>query len=648
MRTETDGFRLNFLPDLSGISVGGRWFSNLRRGSRGQSGANSPSSTDGQPSPNEEEPQNVVHTFEQVLETQHLFEASQLLIEREERLFGEIMESEALQHHTEEVDKLAADYRDLEALVLQTVRLSFSPEEFSTEALTSAVNAVNQEEDQDRLWRERDGIPPMWRPGRWKKLHDSTLRSLVEERIDNPSTPRADQVAQQSSIQADVLSMGRQLKEDLLFMVEKVKSCYPSELDICNVYAKLYHQTLSTRLKKIADFGLDDKDCNFLLRWVHEFYPQILQKPELASEIDSEALGKLLPAELLKPLEEQYLSKQQEELTTYIGRVLDEAKQRWIDGKEPAREDGCYVSPVAYDIIQFVNGMVTSAEKTVGDLHKAQNIASQLTDLMQRFSIFLNEVIKQNKPNSKPIIKANLGCIEQFRVVLNEKRNLFPEEVREKCLLVLNEMKESAHTYLLKPVHEELKPQYRKLGTSDWLNKPLFEKLLVSIENEIQDLRGSIENCHQEMIGQLHQEVTAEYVRRLLKGKVNLADKDQQLKAYMTVKNNAESLHDLFVKMGSKEDWLKEILTKIAEVLKLQELPSIQMQVASLGTAFPDLSEKHVSALLKLKTNLSKADRKIVKDTLSDTLRGMQSNVPDQQFFSTVKLEKDKVWLKFF
>lgn len=40
---------------------------------------------------------------------------------------------------------------------------------------------------------------------------------------------------------------------------------------------------------------------------------------------------------------------------------------------------------------------------------------------------------------------------------------------------------------------------------------------------------------------------------------------------------------------GSKEGWLKEILTKIAEVLKLQDLPAIQMQVASLGTAFPDL-----------------------------------------------------------
>lgn len=38
---------------------------------------------------------------------------------------------------------------------------------------------------------------------------------------------------------------------------------------------------------------------------------RILQKAELAGEIDAEALGKLLPKELLEPLEEQYLSKQQ-------------------------------------------------------------------------------------------------------------------------------------------------------------------------------------------------------------------------------------------------------------------------------------------------------------------------------------------------
>lgn len=134
------------------------------------------------------------------------------------------------------------------------------------------------------------------------------------------------------------------------------------------------------------------------------------------------------------------------------------------------------------------------------------------------------------------------------RDVLENKRHLFTEDVQKNCLHVLADMKQSAHTYLLKPVHDGLKvslfttdskaffilivnsyywivplgimqikinycalrcylsnaswlcltqPQYRKLGTSDWLNKNLFEKLLLSIENELQDLQGSVEPCHQ-------------------------------------------------------------------------------------------------------------------------------------------------------
>lgn len=625
MRTETNG-----------------WF-NFRRGPRAQpvvNNTNNTTNTDGRRSPVRERAPSVVLTYEQILEARRLCEASRLLIEREERLFEEIKESDELKHHEEEVWKLAADRNALEALVLQTLKLSLDLEEDSSGALASAVKAMTQEEDQDRKWTQRGQTPPPWRPSGWKKVHDSTLGILVEDRLDSPSTPPADK-ADQPSINADVNSMGRQLKDDLLAVVRVVKSCYPPQLDICNFYARLYHQAFSTRLRKVADFVLDDKDCKFLLRWVNEYYPQILSKPELVNEIDNKALGKLLPKELLEPLEAQYLSKQQEELTTYIGRVLEEAKQKWNKGEEPTKEDGCFVSPVAYDIIQFINGGVTSAEKVVGDLHKAQNITCQLKDLMQRFRIFQNEVMKQNKPNSRPVIKANLGCIEQFRDVLDKKRHLFTEDVQRNCVHVLTDMKQSAHAYLLKPVHEVLKPQYRKLGTNDWLSKPnLFEKLLVSVEDELQDLKGVIESCHQKLMGQLHQEVTAEYVRRLMKGQVKLKDKEQQLKAYETVKDNAERVHVLFVKMGSEEDWLKEILTKIAEVLKLQDLPAIQMQVASLGTEYPDISEKHVSALLKLKTNLSKADRKTVKDILSDT-RDQQSkdHAELRPFFSGVPVK---------
>ncbi|XP_034531833.1 tumor necrosis factor alpha-induced protein 2-like isoform X2 [Notolabrus celidotus] len=642
---ETVGLRVNVSSDQSGRPAGGRRFK-LPKLWGGQKAQNQPvvktiSITDGHNSPKEEELKTVVLTLEEILQAedvQHLCEASQQLIQREERLYGEQKETYSLTHHSEEENKLDGYYKNLKGLVQKTLRLSLSPGELSVEALASAVKAINQEVDQDEQWKTRDKSSPPWRQDDWKKLHDSTLCSLVEGLMDNPSTPPPDN-AETSTFQADVNSMGRQLKDDLLWVVGVVKICYTPEQDICNFYAGLYHQTFSSRLRKIADFGLGDKDCTFLLRWVNEYYPQILQKPELACEINAEVMGKLLSEELLKPLEEQYLSKQQEELKTYISRVLKEAEQKWRQGEEPTREDGCFVSHVAYDIIQLLNGMVSSAGTIVGDPHKAQSITCPLKDLMQSFQTFHNNIIKQNKPSSRPFIKANLGCIKQFMEVLNKKGHLFQEDVRRICLQVLTDMRETAHLYLLKPVHEGLRPYYSQLGTSDWLNEPVvFRNLLDGVEKELEDLQGAVQSCHQELIGQLHQEVTVEYLRRLLKGKVKLKDKQQQHKAYQRIKSNTESLQDFFGKMGSNEDWLNEILTKVAEVLKLQELPAIQMEVVSLGTAFPDLSERHVSALLKLKTNISKANRRMVKETLSDNLKELDA-VASRPFFSKIQVK---------
>lgn len=567
-----------------------------------------------------------------------MHEASRQLIMRERRLFEEVTETDSLTHHAEEADKMAADYKNLEDLVLKTLGLSLGPGAVNVEALTSAVMAVDQEMEQDQQWKRGNRSTPSWRQDGWRELHHSTLCRLVEGRLDSPSSPNAVPMGK-TSVEVDVNSMGRQLKEDLLLVVGVVRSCYPPKWDICNFYARLYHQTFSSRLRKIADFGLEDSDCTFLLRWVNEYYPGILRKPELCCDISAAELGKLLPEEQLESLEKQYLNKQQEELKTYIVRVLNEAEEKWREGEEPTKENGCYVSDVARDIIELVIGSVSAAEKIVGDLQKAQIIISQMADLIKSFQNFQNNIMKQKKSNTRPFIMANLVCIEHFMELLNKKHNLFQKDVQMKCLQTLTDMKESAHMFLLKPVHDVLKSKYCLMGTNEWLSKPdTFRKLLDSIDGEIQDLHGPAKSCHQELIGQLHQEVMVEYVRRLLKGKVKLKNKEQQQKAHLTIRDNAESFQDLFSRMGSENSWLNEILLKIAEVLKLQDLPAIQMEVVSLGTAFPDLSEKHVSALLKLKTNISKVDRKAVKETLSDNLKDLDA-VASRPFFSRVQVK---------
>ncbi|XP_061599794.1 tumor necrosis factor alpha-induced protein 2 isoform X2 [Cololabis saira] len=647
IRSDSEHVRENLFASQSRSSPAGKWFrGKLPRfwGNQNPGAAVPGPPADGQPAV-DAGPSAATCTFEQLLQDKRFFEASRQLIDRENQLLGDTTEQDKLKDCAEELSQLRADHDALEKMVVQSVQQSLSlvADEVMDEAaasalaaaLASAVKAVYEEEVQDQRWKRRKSRSP----SNWKKLHDATLRSLVESRLDSPVTRLAGE-GEQSSLQLDVQAMGRQLREDLLLVVTALKGCYPPEADICHFYATLYHQAFSTRLRKMADFVLDEKDCTFVLRWVNDYYPGILKMSELTGEIGVAELGKLLPEDTLKSLEEQYLEKQKSDLWTYIHRVLEEEERKWADGEEPKRDDGCYVSPLAFDVIQLISGMVTAATAVTGSQDKAQVLTCKLPDFLSSwFKHFQENVMKQNGSNNRAHVKANLGCVEQFRDVLQRKSHFFQEDVQKSCLCILTEMKQAVHSYLLSPVHKTLRPQYLKVGTKDWLKKDLFDNLLSKIEKEAVELQGSSLPCHQELMGQFHREVTEEYVRKLLRGELKLKSREQQQAAYTAVADNAEGLHRLFRKMGSKEEWLKEILTMMAEVLKLQDLPAIQMQIVSLGSAYPDFSEKHVSALLKLKTNVSKADRRTVKETLSDTRRESNAGAAAPPFFSKIEVK---------
>lgn len=187
-------------------------------------------------------------------------------------MFGDQKVDPALEVEVEDTAALAEDYSELEAAVCSVLERSLSPEELNVEALASAVKAVILEAEQDQRWKQRAEAPPPWRPRGWRSLHDETLRRLVEQRMDNPTAPAVSPV-KLASVQRDIASMARQLKVDLLQVVTALKDCYPPEMDVCNLYASLFHQTFSSRITKVSEFGLDDKDCTSVLQWVNDYYP---------------------------------------------------------------------------------------------------------------------------------------------------------------------------------------------------------------------------------------------------------------------------------------------------------------------------------------------------------------------------------------
>ncbi|XP_020356891.1 tumor necrosis factor alpha-induced protein 2 [Oncorhynchus kisutch] len=583
-------------------------------------------------------PQKELLTFEQNLERNRLSAAGQQLIDREEHLYGRI--SEVVQPTTErekEKEQLARDRKGLLSHIDLAVKSSLSPDKDRLEALKSAVKAILQEEEQDRRWLKQESKQPFWRPSECRRHHDTVIQSLVEECMVNAELPPKESNKLRSSLQRDICGKGRRLQEDLLMVVKDVKGCYPEDMDICNLYGKIYHQAFSAEMRKIAEYGLGMIDCSYLLHWVNVAYPEILQNLELTKAINPEALGKLLTEELTTHLENQYLTHQETEVQTLINKVLNVEEQAWREGSVPELRDNCYFSPLAIDVIQFVHAAFESVETVLGDTSKVQMIACLLKDFLNSYKKFQEKVLKgSNNRNSGTVIMANLSCVEQFRDYIVKKADLFPVDIKECCLSIVADMKNCGYRYLTSPIHKDLKSQYRSLGTPIWLEKKhVFEKLLEGINKHTQDVTGLTDSCHQELLSQLHLEVTVEYVRRLLKRKIKLRDKEMQEQAARSVWEDGQRLNQLFTEAGSREEWLSDILARIAEVLKLQDISSIQLEIVTLGQAYPDLSDVQVTALLSLKSNLSASAVKTIKKTLLD-IQDSTSSQDGPSFFSKV------------
>ncbi|XP_065153338.1 tumor necrosis factor alpha-induced protein 2 [Paramisgurnus dabryanus] len=592
-----------------------------------------------------------VRTFHQNLQVRHFVDAGNQLIHREHRLF--VLKQEGIESRKkliEEEDdseaKLAKDYEDLLKSVMETLENSLdlhSVEE--QEELKEAVQAILNEEEQDIQWEGfKETERPPWRPRRCKQKHDALLERLVQSRMHEAQLNSS--VETHSALHKSIISKAKQLKEDLLKVVTWVKSCYPEQENVCQLYATLYHKTFIDELRAVAKFELCDDDCFDLLRWVNFHYPSILNDSRIKDAIDQTQLEPLLTKDTIGPLEEQFLTSKENNLSTWLHRALDEEETAWKTGKLPELRDQIYFCPLKIDVIQFFHGMVTSVQEVLGaDETKAQRVTSQMSNFLTAYKTFHQKVIKEKQTNSEAVVMANLSCIMHVRDYIINNAHLFPEDVKINCLSLLNVMRDNSHVFFTSNIHKDLKELYKKLGSSKWLkdSEGVCEELLARLDVHIQKFNHLEEKCCQELLGVLHKEFLAEYVRKMMKNKIRFADQEKQQKASEALCQNNDSIHTRLTAAGSNMDWLKDILLKLAGLLMLQDPDSIKLELVNLLRDYPDCSKRHVSAWLSLKSNLSASDLKMIlkcvtfsQDQIKEEQESLQCN---QSFFSLVRIK---------
>uniref|UniRef100_H3AYP9 TNF alpha induced protein 2 n=1 Tax=Latimeria chalumnae TaxID=7897 RepID=H3AYP9_LATCH len=530
---------------------------------------------------------------------------------------------------TKELEDIQSAYKTLGDRIWEIIEKSMTIAKDEPELLKSAVQIIVQEEEQDQKYlaeKETSGKIQESRPRQWKKNWMSVIKqSLTNGMNEAPSVSLANKT---SSLCQCFLNIGKRIKNDLNTVETHVKHCYPEEFDICNIYAKFFHDFLSDQLKAVTEFHLQKKDNHFILCFVQNIYPSdIIKNPALMKD-----LGSLMPREKIERIEKDYISSEQSDINTWMKKSLEVETAKWIKGKEPEKLDGCYHSELPIDIVQknpnffcVINHLCI--KNVEGGKNRAQEITPELgqkvlellllemPNILESFKKSLDNFAEKymQQLNFRAVIIANINSCLLFRDYI-QKQGAFNVTAKEKSLSILNEIEKTGFNILLSNLLLEIKHQYKTTAKEKWFS--CSEILIEKIKQYLLEFKTLRQSYFQELLKQVHCAVVTEYIKRLLKKKISYKTQKKQQEIAEEIIKNALQIQDFFAHYESLATWLDQVLPKFAEIIKLQDKGAIQLEVAALARDFPDISKHHISALLHMKGNLTKNEEKDILNIL--------------------------------
>ncbi|XP_019966442.2 tumor necrosis factor alpha-induced protein 2-like isoform X3 [Paralichthys olivaceus] len=571
-------------------------------------------------------------------EDQELEEISRRLIIQEEQIFSHNSPSEV------DEDQLLIDFEALKMKIWMAIHntLTSSSSSGQLDVLRSAVASIQQQEAQDQRWTCRpDNRLPVWRPLNCVSTHNTLLQNMVASRLTKAAEDELSGTDSLSSpMKRQVCRMGKRVKDDLLTVARTVMDCYPPHMDILNVYAGFYHQRFSAQLTELAASALGIDDCSYLLFWVNDCYPQtVLKHEDLDGKIKTACLGSLLQHNHLERLEEQYLSHKEDQVKLWLRTALKKEEDSWLSGNTPELIDTYYFSPLAADVIQVINSFVIELHHVIRDQSKTQRITAHLESFLHSYETSIKEFVRRNQGNTDSVIKAHLVCEQQFRKYVTDPTGSLSEQQQRRCLDTLSALRDCGYRYFTCTIHGLLKVFYSHLWTYVWLDGelPVVDSMLTSLSRQLMDLTDLNAACRESLMTAVHQDMVLQYVKRMMKTKMK--KREQQVGGAQRMKEDAQKINDFFKDGGcSASSWLGNVLCSVAEVLRLQDPGSVQLELVCLARTFPDLSDAHVSALLSLKTGLSAAEVHAIRRSVEENRLLDVSTDHSPPFFSKVKV----------
>ncbi|KAM6907576.1 exocyst complex component 3-like protein 2 [Xenentodon cancila] len=515
------------------------------------------------------------------------------------------------------------------------------------------VLVIQQEETADAAWALREmtkperqnlQIQPSQRPRRLKVK----WRQAVEEAADWSLPHQVDTQAGQLAYYLERLRS--RMVDDLDAAKRNAVSIYPEEFTAFQVYVESYHRAVAKRLRTITSGPLQITDVYSLLDWFYNIYNRdVLGSIGTTTSINYATLDAILPQETVDRLEQDCISIVRDKVTTELIQVLDEEERRWAQTLHIEE----YQSPLARSVIQRLKvdlDRSTSVSQFLGARVARCSLiglANFLYNFQRKVEIFHDTQAEFGDRGdgyvSRTIALAN--CCPPLRSFVERCRQCDPqgsEESAQRADSYLDRIINQSVRVLTDRLFEHIRPFFDKLIKRKWLNNTeAFEAIEANIKQHFKKFKRMDSPPYQTLVGEVHRRVLLEYVRAIMRGRVICTSSKMRKRMAFRLQDEAKQLKGLFKDLESSSSWLDSILCHLADIVLLEDTPSIQMEVAVLVKEFPDIRKKHVSTLLNVRGMMRQAERQEILNVVKDFECSSVLMCRDRAFFSDIPITSE-------
>ncbi|XP_055055683.2 exocyst complex component 3-like protein 2 [Misgurnus anguillicaudatus] len=440
--------------------------------------------------------------------------------------------------------------------------------------------------------------------------------------------------------------------EDMDAARRNVVAVYPEEFGVFQVYMQSYHRAVAKRLKSITCGPIQITDIYSLLDWIYNIYNRdVLATVGAMGTIDCEALDPLLPEYVINRLEQDCVDTVWEKVTTELSQVLEDEEKRWAQTLHIEE----YQSGLARSIIQRLKvdlDRSTAVSQPLG-ASIARCTLNGLADFLHSFQrkveMFHNTQSEFGDGGDGYVSRtiALVNCVPPFRSFVERCHMCDPlgsEDFSQRAHSSLERIVNHSVRVLADILFEHIRPFFDKLVKRKWLeNNEAYESIETSIKQHFKKFRRMDCPPYQTLVNEVHRRVLVEYVRAIMRGRVICTSLKMRKRVAFRLQDEAKQLKALFRDLESTASWLDSVIVHLADIIVLEDTPSIQMEVGVLVKEFPDIQRRHISTVLNVRGMVHQSDRQEILAVVRDLENSDSSiNLPrDRALFSEIAVAKD-------